>query len=134
VHFSTREEFKNTIKHFGKQTRFKSILQMKENKRQNLFSSIFSLFIAFLAVSPHDELENTIQIFSEIRPEHLQKISKESRQVGTSHLIDPWLMGLSFCVSVADWVLLKRSATHTYTPPWQPRPAPPLSPPSPPLR
>jgi hypothetical protein len=41
-----------------------------------LFPSIF--FIAFLAVSLHEEPESTIKICSKIRPENLKKSQKRS--------------------------------------------------------
>jgi hypothetical protein len=40
-------------------------------------------FITFLAVSLHEELKNTMDIFSKTRPKNLKK-----RQVGIAHLAD----------------------------------------------
>jgi hypothetical protein len=58
----------------------------KKLRKKKLFS--FRLFpsknfIAFLAVSLHEEPKNTIKIFSKIRPENLKKTSKKGREAGT---------------------------------------------------
>jgi hypothetical protein len=62
---SQQGEFKNTIKSLLGEIFFPDIF----------FPSIF--FIAFLAVSLHEELKDTIQIFSKIRPENLKKSQKK---------------------------------------------------------
>jgi hypothetical protein len=51
-------------------------------RKKNFFPFVFShriFFIAFLAVSLHEEPKNTIKIFSQIRPENLtqKKIAKK---------------------------------------------------------
>jgi hypothetical protein len=55
------------------------LLAEKVEKKQlfscRIFPSIF--FITFLAVSLHEEPQNTIQIFSKIRPENLKKSQKK---------------------------------------------------------
>jgi hypothetical protein len=48
-------------------------------RKKNFFPFVFShrlFFIAFLAVSLHEEPKNTIKIFSQIRPENLKKSQK----------------------------------------------------------
>jgi hypothetical protein len=63
-------EFKNTIKKFSGKAHVKNFWPKKMREfvfSCRLFPSIF--FIAFLAVSLHEEPENTIKIFSKIKPE-----------------------------------------------------------------
>jgi len=75
---SQQGEFKNTIKNFLGKIYVKNFWPKKLRKKKHfsfrLFPSIF--FIAFLAVSLHEEPKNTITIFSKIRPENLKKIKK----------------------------------------------------------
>jgi hypothetical protein len=77
VRFSTRGVQKHHKTLFGGNTCQKPLAEKVEEK--NLFS--FRLFpsisfIAFLAVSLHEEPKNTIKIFSQIRPENLKKSQK----------------------------------------------------------
>jgi hypothetical protein len=56
----------------------------KKLRKKNLFPVVFShrfFFIAFLAVSLHEEPKNTIKIFSKIKPENRKK-SQKSRGGG----------------------------------------------------
>jgi hypothetical protein len=72
---SQQGEFKNTIQNFLGEVHVK----------KTLFLSSFPIdfFIAFLAVSLHEEPKNTIKIFSKIRPENLKKSQKKvGRYVG----------------------------------------------------
>jgi hypothetical protein len=51
----------------------------KKLRKKNFFPFVFShrfFFIAFLAVSLHEDSKNTINIFSKIRPEKLKKSQK----------------------------------------------------------
>jgi hypothetical protein len=51
----------------------------EKDEEKNFFSFVFShrlFFIAFLAVSLHEEPKNTIKIFSKIRPENRKKSQK----------------------------------------------------------
>jgi hypothetical protein len=77
VRFSTRGVQKHHKKLFG-ESPVKNFgpKKLRENKLffLRLFPSIF--FIAFLAVSLHEEPKNTIKIFSKIRPENLKKTQK----------------------------------------------------------
>jgi hypothetical protein len=72
VRFSTR----GVQKHHN--VAVKNCLAEKVEKKNlfslRLFPSIF--FIAFLAVSLHEEPKNTINIFSKIRPENLKNLKK----------------------------------------------------------
>jgi hypothetical protein len=48
-------------------------------RKKNFFPFVFShrfFFVAFLAISLHEEPKNTIKIFSQIRPENLKKSQK----------------------------------------------------------
>jgi hypothetical protein len=79
---SQQGEFKNTIKKLFGENLCQKLLAEKVEKK-NFFPFVFShrkFFIAFLAVSLHEEPKNTIKIFSKIRPENLKKSQK--RQVG----------------------------------------------------
>jgi hypothetical protein len=74
---SHQGEFKNTIKSFWGEVYVKSFWPKKlRGKKKILPSFPIDLFIAFLAVSLHEEPENTIKIFSKIRPENLKKSQK----------------------------------------------------------
>jgi hypothetical protein len=48
-------------------------------EKKNFFPVVFShrFFIAFLAVSQHEEPKNTIKIFSKIKPKNLKKSQKK---------------------------------------------------------
>jgi hypothetical protein len=78
VRFSTRGVQKHHKNFFGK-IHVKNFWPKKLREKKlfscRLFPSIF--FIAFLAVSLHEEPKNTIQIFSKIRPENLKKSQKK---------------------------------------------------------
>jgi hypothetical protein len=78
---SQQGEFKNTIKLFwGKKIHVKNFWPKKLRKK-NFFPVVFShrfFFIAFLAVSLHEEPQKTIEIFSKIRPENLKKSQKKA--------------------------------------------------------
>jgi hypothetical protein len=77
VRFSTRGVQKHHKTIFGGNTCQKLLAEKVEGKNLfsfRLFPSIF--FIAFLAVSLHEEPKNTIKIFSQIRPENLKKTQK----------------------------------------------------------
>jgi hypothetical protein len=75
---SHQGEFKNTTKNFLGEIHVKNFWPKKLRKKQlfsfRLFPSIF--LIAFLAVSLHEEPQNTIKRFSKIRPENLKKSQK----------------------------------------------------------
>jgi hypothetical protein len=76
---SQQGKFKNTInKKIGENPCQKLLAEKVERFcfSCRLFPSIF--FIAFLAVSLHEELKNTIQIFSKIRPENLKKSQEKA--------------------------------------------------------
>jgi len=76
---SQQGELKNTSKNFFGEVYVKNFWPKKLRKK-NFFPFVFShriFFIAFLAVSLHEEPKNTIKIFSKIRPEILKKISKK---------------------------------------------------------
>jgi hypothetical protein len=78
VRFSTRGVQKHHKKLFGENTCQKLLAETVEEKK--LFSFVFShrfFFIAFSAVSLHEEPKNTIKIFSQIRPENLKKSQKK---------------------------------------------------------
>jgi hypothetical protein len=78
VRFSTRGVQKHHKTLFGGNTCQKLLAEKVEEKKLfsfRLFPSIF--FIAFLAVSLHEEPKNTIKIFSQIRPENLKKSQKK---------------------------------------------------------
>jgi hypothetical protein len=80
VRFSTRGVQKHHKKLFGENICQKLLAEKVEKKKLfsfRLFPSIF--FIAFLAVSLHEEPKNTIKIFSQIRPENLKKSQKRYR-------------------------------------------------------
>jgi hypothetical protein len=83
VRFSTRPT-RGVQKHHKPQTFFwgspcqKLFAQKFEGK--NFSPVVYSpsiCFIAFLAVSLHEELKNAIQIFSKIRPKNLKKSQKK---------------------------------------------------------
>jgi hypothetical protein len=77
VRFSTRGVQKRHKTLFGGSTCQKLLAEKIEEKKLfsfRLFPSIF--FIAFLAVSLHEEARNTIKIFSQIRPANLKKSQK----------------------------------------------------------
>jgi hypothetical protein len=77
VRFSTRGVQKHHKKRFGGNPCQKLLAEKVEKKQ--LFSCRLShqiFFIAFLAVSLHEEPKNTIKIFSKIRPENLKKSQK----------------------------------------------------------
>jgi hypothetical protein len=78
VRFSTRAVQKHHKKLFG-ESLFQKLLAEKVEGKKKILSSfpIEIIFIAFLAVSLHEEPKNTIKIFSKIRPENLKKISKK---------------------------------------------------------
>jgi hypothetical protein len=78
---SQQGEFKNTIKPFWGKSMSKKVFSCR------LFPSTF--FIAFLAVSLDEEPQNTIKIFSKIRPENLQKSPKKVGRSGTSVFFFP---------------------------------------------
>jgi hypothetical protein len=78
VRFSTREVQKHHKKLFGENLCQKLLAEKVEKKKLfsfRLFPSTF--FIAFLAVSLHEESKSTIKIFSKIRPENLKKSQKK---------------------------------------------------------
>jgi hypothetical protein len=78
VRFSTRGVQKHHKKLFGK-IHVKNCWPKKLRKKK-FFPVVFShqfFFIAFLAVSLHEEPKNTIKIFSKIRPENLKKSQKK---------------------------------------------------------
>jgi hypothetical protein len=78
VRFSTRGVKKRPKKTFGESPCQKLLAEKVEKKTLfscRLFPSIFC-FIAFLAVSLHEEPKNTIKIFSKIGPENLKKSQK----------------------------------------------------------
>jgi hypothetical protein len=81
VRFSTRGVKKHQ-KSFLEKVHVKKKSQRSEGgKNFSLVIFFFDFFIAFLAVSLHEELKNTI-IFPKIRPENLQKSQqKKGRQV-----------------------------------------------------
>jgi hypothetical protein len=74
VRFSTRGVKKTPYNFFGK-IHVKNVWPKKLRKKKlfsfRRFPSTF--FIAFLAVSLHEEPENTIKIFSKIKPENLKE-------------------------------------------------------------
>jgi hypothetical protein len=75
---SQQGEFKNTTKNLLGKVHVKSFWPKKLRKK-NFFPVVFShlfFFIAFLAVSLHEEPKNTIKIFSKIRPENRKKSQK----------------------------------------------------------
>jgi hypothetical protein len=77
VRFSTRGVQKHYKKLFGESTCQKLLAEKVEKKKLfscRLFPSIF--FIAFLAVSLHEEPKNTIKLFSKIGPENLKSSQK----------------------------------------------------------
>ena len=76
---SQQGEFKNTIKNFLGKIYVKNFWPKKLRKK-NFFPFVFShrfFFIAFLAVSLHEEPKNTIKIFSKNQTGKSQKISKK---------------------------------------------------------
>jgi hypothetical protein len=78
VRFSTRGVQKHHKKLFGGNPCQKLLAEKVEKKKLfsfRLFPSIF--FVAFLAVSLHEEPKNTIKIFSKIKPENLKKSQKK---------------------------------------------------------
>jgi hypothetical protein len=75
---SQQGEFKNTTKHFLGEIHVKNFWP-KKLRGKNFFPFVFShrfFFIAFLALSLHEEPKNTIKIFSQIRPENLKNLKK----------------------------------------------------------
>jgi hypothetical protein len=84
VRFSTRGVQKHHKKLFGENL-CQKLLAEKVEKKKTFFLSSFPIdifFIAFLAVSLHEELKNTIKIFSKIRPENLKKSQKKVGRYG----------------------------------------------------
>jgi hypothetical protein len=76
---SQQGEFKNTKKNFLGEIHVKNFWP-KKLRNKNFFPVVFShrfFFIAFLAVSLHEEPKNTLKIFSKIGPENLKKKSKK---------------------------------------------------------
>jgi hypothetical protein len=76
---SQQGEFKNTIKNLLGKVYVKNFWP-KKLRKQNFFPFVFShrfFFIAFLAVSLHEEPKNTIKIFSKIIPENPKKSQKK---------------------------------------------------------
>jgi hypothetical protein len=79
VRFSTRGVQKHHKKLFG-ESLCQKLLAEKVEKKKTFFLSSFPIeffFIAFLAVSLHEEPKNTTKIFSKIRPENLKKSQKK---------------------------------------------------------
>jgi hypothetical protein len=77
VRFSTRGGQKHHKTIFGESPCQKLLAEKVE--KENFFPVVFShrfSFIAFLAVSLHEEPKNTIQIFSKIRPKNRKKSEK----------------------------------------------------------
>jgi hypothetical protein len=78
VRFSTRGVQKHHKTLFWGNT-CQKLLAEKVERKKNFFPFVFShrfFFIAFLAVSLHEEPKNTIKIFSQIRPENPKKPQK----------------------------------------------------------
>jgi hypothetical protein len=75
VRFSTRGVQKHHKKCFGGSPCQKLLAEKVEGDKKTFFLSSFpfDFFIAFLAVSLHEELKNIIKIFSKTRPENLKK-------------------------------------------------------------
>ena len=76
---SPQGEFKNTKKNFLGKVHVKNFWP-KKLRKQNFFPVVFShrfFFIAFSAVSLHEEPKNTTEIFSKIRPKNLKKSQKK---------------------------------------------------------
>jgi hypothetical protein len=81
VCFSTRGVKKHNKKLFG-ESPCQKLLPKKLRKKKILSKSRsfpIDFFIAFLAVSLHEEPKNTTKIFSKIRPENLKKSQKKGR-------------------------------------------------------
>jgi hypothetical protein len=76
VRFSTRGVQKHHKTLFGGSTCQKILAEKVEGKKNSFVFSHRFFFIAFLAVSLHEEPQNTIKIFSQIRPENLKKSQK----------------------------------------------------------
>jgi hypothetical protein len=78
VRFSTRGVQKHHKNFLGK-IYVKLLAEKVENKKTFFLSSfpVEFCFIAFLAVSLHEEPKNTIKVFSKIRPENLKKSQKK---------------------------------------------------------
>jgi hypothetical protein len=77
VRFSTKGVKNHRKKLFGENTCQKLLAEKVEKK--NFFPFVFShrfSFIAFLAVSLHEEPKNTTKTFTKIRPENLKKSQK----------------------------------------------------------
>jgi hypothetical protein len=77
VRFSTRGVQKHHKKLLRENPCQKLLAEKVEKK--NFFPFVFShrfVFIAFLAVSLHEEPKNTINIFSKIKPENPKKSQK----------------------------------------------------------
>ena len=74
---SQQGEFKNTIKNFLGKIYVKNFWPKKLRKKNPFVFSHRNFFIAFLAVSLHEEPKNTIKIFPKIRPENLKKSQKK---------------------------------------------------------
>jgi hypothetical protein len=55
----------------------------------------FDFFIAFLAVSLHEELKNTIKTFSEVRPENLKESQQKGRVVESRYVARRFFFSLS---------------------------------------
>jgi hypothetical protein len=71
VRFSTRGVQKHHQKLFGGSLCQKPLAEKVEGKKIPFVFSHRIFFIAFLAVSLHEEPKNTIKMFSKIRPENL---------------------------------------------------------------
>jgi hypothetical protein len=78
VRFSTRGVQKHHQKLVGESLCQKLLAEKVEKKKTFFLSSspMEIIFIAFLAVSLHEEPKNTIKMFSKIRPENLKKFQK----------------------------------------------------------
>jgi hypothetical protein len=81
---SQQGEFKSTIKNFLGKIHVKNFWPKKLREKKLFSCRLFPSFFlsCFLAVSLHEEPQNTIKIFSKIRPENLKKSQeKVGRQV-----------------------------------------------------
>ena len=81
VRFSTRGVQKHH-KNFLGQAYCQKLLAEKVERKKNFFPFVFShrlFFIAFLAVSLHEEPKNTTKIFSKIRLVNLKESQKKYR-------------------------------------------------------
>jgi hypothetical protein len=76
---SQQGEFKRTTKNFLGEVHIKNFWPKKLRGKKKI-PVVFPhrlFFIAFLAVSLHEEPKNTIKMFSKIRPENLKKSQKK---------------------------------------------------------